>query len=165
MAGVGGTGGGAKGGVRRAPCIAQLLPALNTCSVPAAAPGSGCLPSVLERPDSPRLTVVGRPGPQRGTRQPAACTRKGGLACRMGSWVTSSFWAAADRRLLRALQVPSLVEGGALWFPDLTAADPLYLLPVLSSLTFLLTVELGAGDGMEGQVRIVLCFFGLGSCI
>ncbi|GAB4820631.1 hypothetical protein N2152v2_007677 [Parachlorella kessleri] len=49
------------------------------------------------------------------------------------------------------VKVPSLVEGGAFWFPDLTVADPYYLLPVLSSLTFLLTVELGAETGMEGQ--------------
>lgn len=35
-----------------------------------------------------------------------------------------------------------LVDGGALWFPDLTASDPYYALPVLSSLTFLATIEL-----------------------
>ena len=48
-------------------------------------------------------------------------------------------------------QVPSLMDGGALWFTDLTVADPTYALPVLTSLTFLATVELGAADGMQGQ--------------
>ena len=55
-----------------------------------------------------------------------------------------------------------MVEGGAFWVPDLTLADPYYLLPVLSSLTFLLTVELGAETGMEGQVRgqaLRFCFW------
>lgn len=41
--------------------------------------------------------------------------------------------------------------GGALWFTDLTIADPYYALPVITGLTFLLTVELGAADGMQGQ--------------
>lgn len=49
-------------------------------------------------------------------------------------------------------QVPSLTEGGALWFTDLTSADPYYLLPALAGLSFLATIELGAADGMEGQV-------------
>ena len=116
------------------------------------------------------------------------------------------------------LQLPSLAEGGALWFTDLTVrpqqaqqapcwaahpaiacfgcrqackdagppalpcppgflhlllaivpldvhlialhrsvslqvADPTYMLPALAGLSFLATVELGAADGMEGQVR------------
>lgn len=50
-------------------------------------------------------------------------------------------------------QIPSLTEGGALWFTDLTAADPYFLLPALAGLSFLATIELGAADGMEGQVR------------
>ena len=35
------------------------------------------------------------------------------------------------------------------WFTDLTVADPYYLLPIASSAVFLLTVELGAADGMQ----------------
>jgi YidC/Oxa1 family membrane protein insertase len=54
-------------------------------------------------------------------------------------------------RGLAAAKVPSLAEGGALWFTDLTVADPTYALPVIASATFLLTVEAGAADGMEGQ--------------
>ncbi len=53
--------------------------------------------------------------------------------------------------MLLGHQVPSLMDGGALWFTDLTVADPTYALPVLTSLTFLATVELGAADGMQGQ--------------
>lgn len=50
-----------------------------------------------------------------------------------------------------AHKLPSLAEGGALWFTDLTVADPTYMLPALAGLSFLATVELGAADGMEGQ--------------
>ncbi|KAJ8616313.1 hypothetical protein MRB53_035685 [Persea americana] len=48
-------------------------------------------------------------------------------------------------------KVPSLKGGGVFWFSDLTTPDSLYLLPVLTSLTFLLTVELNMQDGLEGN--------------
>lgn len=54
-------------------------------------------------------------------------------------------------RGMATAKVPSLMEGGALWFTDLTIPDPTYGLPLLASATFLLTVEAGAADGMEGQ--------------
>ncbi|KAL4541174.1 hypothetical protein Ndes2526B_g05717 [Nannochloris sp. 'desiccata'] len=54
-------------------------------------------------------------------------------------------------RGMAAAKVPSLMEGGALWFTDLTIPDATYALPLLASATFLLTVEAGAADGMEGQ--------------
>jgi YidC/Oxa1 family membrane protein insertase len=44
-----------------------------------------------------------------------------------------------------------MTEGGISWFTDLTVADPYYLLPIASSAVFLLTVEVGAADGMQGQ--------------
>jgi len=47
------------------------------------------------------------------------------------------------------MQIPSMTVGGALWFTDLTIADPYYLLPITASAIFLLTVELGAADGMQ----------------
>ncbi len=50
-----------------------------------------------------------------------------------------------------AAQVPSMTMGGALWFTDLTVADPYYLLPITASALFLLTVELGAADGMQAR--------------
>ncbi|WVZ55163.1 hypothetical protein U9M48_005862 [Paspalum notatum var. saurae] len=48
-------------------------------------------------------------------------------------------------------KVPSLKGGGAYWFTDLTTPDSLFILPVLTSLTFLATVELHMQDGMEGN--------------
>ena len=36
-----------------------------------------------------------------------------------------------------------------LWYEDLTVADPYYTLPILSSMIFLLSVELNLADGME----------------
>ena len=35
------------------------------------------------------------------------------------------------------------------WYSDLTIADPYYTLPILSSLIFLVSVELNAADGMQ----------------
>ena len=40
-----------------------------------------------------------------------------------------------------AEKVPSFKAGGAYWFVDLTTPDSLYILPVLTALTFLITVE------------------------
>lgn len=37
--------------------------------------------------------------------------------------------------------VPSFKEGGALTFTDLSIADPYYIMPLISSATFLITVE------------------------
>ncbi|XP_066346025.1 mitochondrial inner membrane protein OXA1-like isoform X1 [Miscanthus floridulus] len=48
-------------------------------------------------------------------------------------------------------KVPSFKGGGALWFTDLTTPDSLYLLPVLTGLIFLATVELNLQEGMEGN--------------
>jgi YidC/Oxa1 family membrane protein insertase len=59
-------------------------------------------------------------------------------------------------RSMAAAGVPSLTHGGALWFPDLTLADASYGLPLASAAIFLLTVELGAADGMQGQDPRVL---------
>ncbi|KAL1203843.1 Mitochondrial inner membrane protein OXA1 [Cardamine amara subsp. amara] len=50
-----------------------------------------------------------------------------------------------------AEKVPSFQTGGALWFTDLTSPDSLYLLPVITGLTFLITVECNAQEGMEGN--------------
>lgn len=43
--------------------------------------------------------------------------------------------------------LPSMKTGGLAWFSDLTSADPFYILPVLSSLTMLATLETGAEMG------------------
>ena len=43
------------------------------------------------------------------------------------------------------LSEPSMAREGALWFPDLVACDKSQLLPILSNLSFLWQVEMGAG--------------------
>ncbi|XP_024935248.3 mitochondrial inner membrane protein OXA1 isoform X2 [Ziziphus jujuba] len=50
-----------------------------------------------------------------------------------------------------AEKVPSFKSGGAYWFVDLTTPDPLYILPVLTGLTFLITVECNMQEGLEGN--------------
>ncbi|XP_075160855.1 OXA1L mitochondrial inner membrane protein isoform X2 [Haematobia irritans] len=39
--------------------------------------------------------------------------------------------------------VESMRDGGLFWFTDLTIADPTFMLPIITSLTLLLTVEIG----------------------
>ncbi|XP_042517451.1 mitochondrial inner membrane protein OXA1-like [Macadamia integrifolia] len=48
-------------------------------------------------------------------------------------------------------KVPSFKAGGAFWFTDLTTPDSLYIFPVLTALTFLITVECNMQEGMEGN--------------
>nr|GME06788.1 mitochondrial inner membrane protein OXA1-like [Ipomoea batatas] len=50
-----------------------------------------------------------------------------------------------------AEKVPSFKEGGAFWFTDLTTPDSMYIFPVLTALTFWITVECNAQEGMEGN--------------
>lgn len=50
-----------------------------------------------------------------------------------------------------AEKVPSFKTGGVYWFTDLTTPDALYVFPVLTGLTFLITVESNAQEGMEGN--------------
>lgn len=38
-------------------------------------------------------------------------------------------------------KVPSFKQGGVLWFTDLTVTDSMYIFPVLTALTFWITVE------------------------
>jgi len=35
----------------------------------------------------------------------------------------------------------SMMYGGTLWFPDLTVADPYYILPVFTAITLFVTME------------------------
>lgn len=53
--------------------------------------------------------------------------------------VMVSFFIAM-RRMANA-PVTSMMTGGALWFPDLTAADPSFILPIMSSAAFLISLE------------------------
>ncbi|XP_077229017.1 mitochondrial inner membrane protein OXA1-like [Tasmannia lanceolata] len=50
-----------------------------------------------------------------------------------------------------AEKVPSFKGGGAFWFVDLTTPDAMYIFPVVTALSFLITVELNMQDGMEGN--------------
>ncbi|KAL1532774.1 mitochondrial inner membrane protein OXA1-like [Salvia divinorum] len=50
-----------------------------------------------------------------------------------------------------AEKVPSFRDGGISWFTDLSTPDSLYIFPVLTALTFWITVECNAQEGMEGN--------------
>lgn len=50
-----------------------------------------------------------------------------------------------------AEKVPSFKNGGAFWFTDLTTPDAMYIFPVLTAVTFLITVEFNMQEGMEGN--------------
>lgn len=50
-----------------------------------------------------------------------------------------------------AEKVPSFKGGGVSWFVDLTTPDSLYILPILTGLTFLVTVECNMQEGLEGN--------------
>ncbi|XP_053716186.1 mitochondrial inner membrane protein OXA1L [Synchiropus splendidus] len=52
-------------------------------------------------------------------------------------------------RKMAYLPVPSLQTGGALWFTDLTAADPYFLLPIAVTGSMFLILELGAESGID----------------
>ncbi|CAF0804350.1 unnamed protein product [Didymodactylos carnosus] len=43
----------------------------------------------------------------------------------------------------------SMMTGGALWFTDLTVADPFYILPIATAFTLFATLELGIETGMR----------------
>ncbi|KAF5729752.1 hypothetical protein HS088_TW20G00116 [Tripterygium wilfordii] len=48
-------------------------------------------------------------------------------------------------------KVPSFKTGGAYWFMDLTTPDSLYIFPVLTGLSFLITLQCNMHEGMEGN--------------
>ncbi|KAM3590608.1 uncharacterized protein V6R79_012529 [Siganus canaliculatus] len=52
-------------------------------------------------------------------------------------------------RKMAYLPVPSMQTGGLLWFPDLTAADPFYILPLAVTGTMFFILELGAESGID----------------
>ncbi|CAI8618173.1 unnamed protein product [Vicia faba] len=49
-----------------------------------------------------------------------------------------------------AEKMPSFKHGGAFWFTDLTTPDALYILPVLTGLSYLVIVECDMQKGTEG---------------
>ncbi|XP_063325981.1 mitochondrial inner membrane protein OXA1L isoform X1 [Pelmatolapia mariae] len=52
-------------------------------------------------------------------------------------------------RKMAYLPVPSMQTGGALWFADLTASDPFYILPLAVTGTMFFILELGAESGID----------------
>lgn len=58
-----------------------------------------------------------------------------------GATFASFFWAL---RGMVKVPVESMKEGGLWWFKDLTVPDPYYLLPLFTSTTLLITIEVGA---------------------
>jgi membrane protein insertase Oxa1/YidC/SpoIIIJ len=44
--------------------------------------------------------------------------------------------------------------GGVLWFSDLTASDPYYILPLTASATMLATLEVGSPKNKERPVGV-----------
>ncbi|XP_014899685.1 mitochondrial inner membrane protein OXA1L [Poecilia latipinna] len=52
-------------------------------------------------------------------------------------------------RKMAYLPVPSLQTGGVLWFTDLSAADPFYILPFAVTGTMFFILELGAESGID----------------
>jgi len=61
--------------------------------------------------------------------------------------------------MTRSLFPEELKTGGMLWFTDLTATDPLYILPIASAGTFLLLIEMGkeqmiASNAQHGQIML-----------
>lgn len=58
-------------------------------------------------------------------------------------------------RKLSEIQVPSLTTGGALWFTDLTVADPYYILPVMTCLSNFLLFEYGMPSKPEAMSPVM----------
>jgi YidC/Oxa1 family membrane protein insertase len=56
---------------------------------------------------------------------------------------------------------PSFQEGGILWFQDLSAADPYFILPVLSALTFLAATEI-TSKNVDPQQRWLMRLLPIG---
>lgn len=60
---------------------------------------------------------------------------------------------------------PSFKQGGALWFTDLSIADPTYMMPILASAGFLVTIELGGEAGEQkdqtAQMKNIFRILGL----
>jgi len=72
----------------------------------------------------------------------------------------SFFFALRGMALSADTPIPSLMNGGAYWFHDLTAADPLHILPVLSIASMAVLIETaGAGTMTPGMKMGFRAFF------
>jgi YidC/Oxa1 family membrane protein insertase len=57
----------------------------------------------------------------------------------------SVFWGI---RSMCYYPVNSLITGGFLWFPDLTIADPFFILPIVATSTVLLMVHVSQNENL-----------------
>ncbi|XP_051836393.1 mitochondrial inner membrane protein OXA1L [Antechinus flavipes] len=63
-------------------------------------------------------------------------------------------------REMSSLPVPSMQNGGLLWFQDLTVADPTYALPLIVTASMWAILELGAETGINNaSLRMMKNFF------
>ncbi|XP_022688565.1 uncharacterized protein LOC111260232 [Varroa jacobsoni] len=62
-------------------------------------------------------------------------------------------------RQMASLPLESMKNGGVLWFTDLTIADPFYILPFLTSLSMLATLEVGAETGTKPEQMQQMKYF------
>uniref|UniRef100_G3WFP3 OXA1L mitochondrial inner membrane protein n=1 Tax=Sarcophilus harrisii TaxID=9305 RepID=G3WFP3_SARHA len=63
-------------------------------------------------------------------------------------------------REMSSLPVPSMQNGGLLWFQDLTVADPTYALPLIVTASMWAILELGAETGVNNaSLRMMKNFF------
>lgn len=55
-------------------------------------------------------------------------------------------------------KLPSLKEGGAFWFTDLTAPDALYIFPAITALSLMIRLEVRTALGRVLLHVVVLCY-------
>lgn len=63
-----------------------------------------------------------------------------------------SIWMSVERICLHD---PQAAMEGLLWFPNLAVPDPTFLLPMLSALTWLITVELGCDTPRTENMKLI----------
>lgn len=80
----------------------------------------------------------------------------------MAAQMPIAIGAFTTLRHLAAANVPSYVEGGVLWFPDLSQPDPYFVLPFLISASFATALKFGM-DGVPRQVGEGWVGWGLGA--
>ncbi|XP_074599295.1 mitochondrial inner membrane protein OXA1L-like [Brevipalpus obovatus] len=68
---------------------------------------------------------------------------------------TSNFFAI---RAMATYQIPSMKDGGFLWFQNLVAADPYYILPLLTALTTYAVIKTGAEGPPDPRMAQALRF-------
>ena len=54
-----------------------------------------------------------------------------------------------------ATEYPSMIDGGMLWFTDLSIVDPTYSLPLMAGCLTFLTIELGTDTGQAMQQQVL----------